>query len=443
MNTERDDIRLDELFKKKLESAEVLPGPTFNSTMMKKLARREFMTFNPTKINIFYLGGAFVASTVAVLMLSLADKKISLDNQPDFATENIVILEDRDVAANQIHVIAEVPEALEQSVKTVATTKTANSVNNISTVKNNTETIIENNQSLDLDPMTLDLSATKINREPLIDNRLIISSINNAKLFIPSALKGCAPFSVNFVVALEKIDSCRWSFGGNGVSYEKSPTWVFTTPGDFRVSLEAFSSGKLVGEYSEVITVYPRPTARFEISPDQVVIPDDMVRFINYSSGAIRYQWDFGDGSGSQQFEPLYQYKKFDNYTVTFKAYNEYGCADSVVLYNAFADSKCYIEFPNAFIPNNNGPSGGVYSQKSDESVHIFHPVSFGIIEYQLKIFSRRGILIFESSDIDIGWDGYFNGQLCESGVYVWQVSGKCRNGESFFKRGDVTLFKN
>jgi hypothetical protein len=172
-------------------------------------------------------------------------------------------------------------------------------------------------------------------------------------------------------------------------------------------------------------------------------VADKQVAFtamINYGDS---FQWDFGDGYGSQQFEPLYRYKKFDNYTVTFKAYNEYGCADSVILHNAFENSRCYIEFPNAFIPNQNGPSGGEYSQKSDESFHVFHPVSFGIIDYKLKIFSRRGILIFESSDINIGWDGYFNGQLCDPGVYIWQVSGKCRNGESFSKRGDVTLLKN
>ena len=51
--------------------------------------------------------------------------------------------------------------------------------------------------------------------------------------------------------------------------------------------------------------------------------------------------------------------------------------------------------------------------------------------------------MIFESNDINIGWDGYNKGELCEPGVYIWKVRGKFRNGEPFIKMGDVTLLKN
>jgi hypothetical protein len=110
---------------------------------------------------------------------------------------------------------------------------------------------------------------------------------------------------------------------------------------------------------------------------------------------------------------------------------------------NAFSGSEYFIEFPNAFIPNPGGPSGGFYSSKSDEVAQVFHPTFSGVSDYQLKIFSKLGILIFESNDLNIGWDGYFKGQLSNHGVYVWKVRGNFRNGESFIKMGDVTLLKN
>jgi hypothetical protein len=110
---------------------------------------------------------------------------------------------------------------------------------------------------------------------------------------------------------------------------------------------------------------------------------------------------------------------------------------------NAFTGSEYFIEFPNAFIPNMQGPSGGYYSSKSDEDAQVFHPVSSGVADYQFKVFSKLGILIFESSDINIGWDGYFKGQLCEPGVYIWKVRGNFRNGEPFTRMGDITLLKN
>ena len=341
MNAEKDDIRLDDLFRKKLESADVMPSHSFNSTLMKKVARREFMTFNPVKINIFYIGGAIVAGIAALLVLSLNNNEIPSDNI--FNPDSKSVVTDIYTSTNQLPVIVETSEYSGHLETAVAEAKTPASVEEVSLVMNGMGTIVENNQPVLADINTLEPAIARseiINREQLIDNRLVVNSKSGEKLFIPSALNGCAPFSVKFAVTLEEIDSCRWNFGGSGVSSEKSPTWAFAFPGEFKVSLEAFSSGKLVGFYSENITVYPRPTARFEINPAQVVIPDDMVQFINYSSGAVRYQWDFGDGSGSQQFEPLHRYKTFDNYTVTFKAYNEYCCADSVILHNAFAGSK-------------------------------------------------------------------------------------------------------
>ena len=98
---------------------------------------------------------------------------------------------------------------------------------------------------------------------------------------------------------------------------------------------------------------------------------------------------------------------------------------------------------PNAFIPNPQGPSGGFYSSKSDEAAEIFHPSFSGVSDYQMKIFSKLGILIFESNDVNIGWDGYFKGQLSNPGVYIWKIRGNFSNGEPFIKMGDVTLLKN
>ena len=85
-----------------------------------------------------------------------------------------------------------------------------------------------------------------------------------------------------------------------------------------------------------------------------------------------------------------------------------------------FQDSEYFIDFPNAFIPNAQGPSGGYYSSKSDEAAQVFHPSFSGVTDYQLKIFSKLGIPIFESNDINLGWDGYNKGSIMRSGsVYL------------------------
>jgi gliding motility-associated-like protein len=61
-------------------------------------------------------------------------------------------------------------------------------------------------------------------------------------------------------------------------------------------------------------------------------------------------------------------------------------------------------------------------------------------VEYQLRIFNRAGILVFESNDYQQGWDGYYRQQLQPAGVYVWKVRARFENGKTLVKMGDVTM---
>jgi hypothetical protein len=121
-------------------------------------------------------------------------------------------------------------------------------------------------------------------------------------------------------------------------------------------------------------------------------------------------------------------------------AYSENGCADSLTINDVFTDRGSFIRFPNAFMPNTSGPSGGYYNQRTDMDNQVFHPVTSGIDAYNLKIYSKAGMLVFESSDTEIGWDGYYKGQICSPGVYVWKVRGTYRNGQQIVMAGDVIL---
>ncbi len=97
------------------------------------------------------------------------------------------------------------------------------------------------------------------------------------------------------------------------------------------------------------------------------------------------------------------------------------------------------LVFPNAFIPNSGGPSSGKYFNREIYN-DIFHPKVKGeIAEYSLKIYSRTGALIFETKDINIGWDGYYQNKLMPEGVYPFIASGKFEDGSDFMKRGNIT----
>ena len=172
------------------------------------------------------------------------------------------------------------------------------------------------------------------------------------------------------------------------------------------------------------------------------MIPGDQTQCYNLTQYASEYLWDFGDGSTSTDKNPAHYYSAEGQYTVSLTATSAFGCQASATRENYIeVIGKGQVVFPNAFTPSLAGPSDGAYSD-SDVSNNIFHPMAEGVVEYNLYIYNRWGELMFESKDVDVGWDGYYNGKLCPQDVYIWKVEGKFINGKTFEKTGDVTLLR-
>jgi PKD repeat protein len=438
----KEDKMLRELFRQKLENAEIIPSQSVRKQLMSRLGRREFMRFNPSRFNIWYTGGIVVAGAALALILASGHDKTG---KP--APVNNVKLHDSAIINVQ---------NINNSQSVIMNPEENPKITGISDKKSSGRSAeIDNKNTRLTNPKKINnISSPSGAVSSLPDKGLFHNTVTDrnklqgatkltGNLIESSVAEGCTPLKVKFRNIDNSCDSCRWTFGDGGYSTDKATEWLFDLPGEYNVMLHVFGSNGMMSVSSQIIKVHPRPVARFEITPENAIIPDDEIVFHNFSSDAVRFTWDFGDGNYSELFEPRHQYRKFDKYSVKLIATSDSGCSDSLIVTNAFSGSGYYIDFPNAFIPNPNGPSNGYYSSKSDEIAQVFHPVFTGVSEYQLRIFSRRGILIFESNDINIGWDGYFKGQLSDPGVYIWKVRGNFLNGESFTKMGDVTLLVN
>jgi hypothetical protein len=433
-----------DLFRQNLENAEVIPDVSIKSRLMRHVGRKEFMRFNPSRFNIFYLGGVLVAAITTALIIVSASKEP--DNLKSLGVIDELIKSDSSTYLK----VADGQSFRKEAGKSIVNLNesTRNTVvprphDQSGSVKMETAELAENSNLIPSEPNKL-----------FTKNSLFTNSSNDRKklqrgfraeesLIDPFTSAGCAPFKLQFHNKSVSYDSCKWTFGDGGYSNEKDPEWIFDVDGEYNVVLQVFIHDGNVLTSSASVKVYPRPQVRFEISPEKAILPNDEIHFLNYSTDAVRFKWDFGDGTSSEFFEPKHTYAKFSNYNVRLVAVSDLGCSDSLTVLNAFSGSGNIVDFPNAFIPNMQGPSGGYYSSKSDEAAQVFHPSYTGVSEYQLRIFSKLGVIIFESNDINIGWDGYNKGELCEPGVYIWKVRGKFRNGEPFIKMGDVTLLKN
>jgi PKD repeat protein len=433
---------IEELFRNKLENSEINPGETIRSELMRRVGRKEFMHFNPARFNVYYLGGLIaVGITATYLLISLPGKDNKTELKP--GKETIIKV---DTTSTDTGMIDQEPGLF--VIDKHETGQSSERVSN-SNSKNETEsgTVLKKEGNVN-SSRTHNATPEPVEKTDLIKDNLPEKTDGYTLLKKPvpafdvSSTSGCIPLQVRFVNNSLYYDSCRWTFGDGGYSTETNPQWIFDAEGEYRIQLTSYGEGGYEATASQIINVYSKPVARYEINPENPIIPDDEIRFINYSLDAVRYKWEFGDGTTSQSFEPSHKYSKYDSYDIRLIVWSEHGCSDSLFVRDAFASSGCYINFPNAFIPNTDGPAGGYYSYKSDEAAQIFHPVTSGVSEYQLRIFSKIGVLIFESNDISIGWDGYHKGQLCEPGVYIWKVRGTFKNGEPFVKMGDVTLLK-
>lgn len=114
-----------------------------------------------------------------------------------------------------------------------------------------------------------------------------------------------------------------WTFGdGTADSLENtiSPAKVYADTGVYQVRLRMVSSTGCVGEATTTVRVSESPRAVFDYIPS---CPGEPFRFVNQSSangiagGVTSFAWDFGNGTGSAQENPITTYQAGGRYNVT------------------------------------------------------------------------------------------------------------------------------
>jgi gliding motility-associated-like protein len=205
------------------------------------------------------------------------------------------------------------------------------------------------------------------------------------------------------------------------------------------------------------IEVYGKPTAFF-ISPNEsVFVPDTELGLINQSQEANFYEWNFDDGTISNEFEPKHTYLLEGKYLLTLVAGNDHGDKDidgdgtmdgNIVCYDTatttiIAKEGGFTRIPNAFTPDPNGPSDGGDPGNGFESNDVFLPVTKGVVEFNMQVYDRWGTLVFESNNKNEGWNGYDRNQnLLPAGVYVYKLTLRLADGQRTTQVGDVTMIR-
>jgi gliding motility-associated-like protein len=206
---------------------------------------------------------------------------------------------------------------------------------------------------------------------------------------------------------------------------------VFTAPfGDYNLNV-IVSGAKCINDTVPLhITIAPKPSV--EAGDDKTVAVGTEVQLWAASPNPVNYYWtpvadSFSCTDCRRPFVTVNQ-----NQVVYATAINQWGCeaSDSVVL-KVVTCAPESVFVPNTFTPNNDDLNDRLYVRG----------IGLAALEF-FRVFDRWGRLVFETNNINEGWDGTVNGKLADVATYVYHLKATCSSNELVEKSGNVTLIR-
>lgn len=238
---------------------------------------------------------------------------------------------------------------------------------------------------------------------------------------------------LEMVVSAETCETSNGSVTANvsGISTPYLFVWDPSGPGSYK--LENLVSGNYsvtvtdvngcVESESVFLPNIPSPIAGFTINPTVAILGTDPIQITDQSANSIGWEYDFGDGNIATFPSPVYLYTFPGTYIIKQMVYNSAGCVDSASI------SVKVIEETTVFIPNAFSPNG-------DNRNDVFRPAGLAIQpdQYLMQIFDRWGHKIFQSTDINQGWNGDVTGRKyneTSTEVFTYYISIIDSNGKN------------
>jgi gliding motility-associated-like protein len=165
----------------------------------------------------------------------------------------------------------------------------------------------------------------------------------------------------------------------------------------------------------------PSPKDGIEVIPSQKICKGDAITL--WASGGTTYKWNTGETTETIVVNP----SSTANYYVTVTDHSGQPYYFDLTI-TVVECKSLYV--PTAFSPNNDGVNDEFKVKGSD------------ITNFTLRIFSRTSQVIFETKDINEGWDGKIKGDIADLGVYVYQVTYTDSLGKDHKETGQLTLLR-
>jgi gliding motility-associated-like protein len=229
--------------------------------------------------------------------------------------------------------------------------------------------------------------------------------------FSYSIKEGCVADTVSFNHAGGNgVNSWSWNFK-NSRSNLQQPGVIYPTGGNETATL-IVSNGVCSDTSQQSFILNPKLKTDFSI-PDGGCA-NEPISFINKTSNATSWLWDFSNGVTSALENPtpqLYPSASSDKYYIVSLTAKNATCSLTQTK-KILIKSSCLIAVPSAFTPND------------DRLNDVFGPLNaFAVKNIFFKVFNRLGQTVFSYSVANNAWNGKLNGVEQPSGIYIWSLS--------------------
>jgi len=142
----------------------------------------------------------------------------------------------------------------------------------------------------------------------------------------------CEDFTVTFDNMSVGADDFEWYFGDGSSSTEFEPEHTYSDTGTYYVTLIAYPGFVCADTFIATISIYNTLTADYDYvagcSGTPVEFTDESVT--TEAGDIISWEWDFGDGSTSDEADPSYEYADGGIFTVELTVTTDKGCVSTI-----------------------------------------------------------------------------------------------------------------